>query len=292
MLQDRTTSHSGTEVSTERLIAMAGYAGLSQDVNFARSVVGSASGPKRGEGGDIYDLRPFQEGDDPRHIDPAASARSGRPQLRNRHEQMDRTALLVADFRSSMLWGTKGRLRSVAAAEALSMAGWQVVADGGQVGCLCCWDRGVETRAPKPREAAMLGITEILARLHGFAMDAASDAAEQTGSEPLTLCDMLERATALARPGSDVVLATGFDNPGPNFAATATALMRKCHLSVLLVQDALELQPPSGVFAARISGRVRRGVFGQSTSLEQLSALGIRVRPVSAAQSIDMELSR
>jgi len=170
------TPFTGAVVSVERLIALAAYAGLGEDTSFARSAVGGASGPKRGDGGDIYDLRPFEDGDDPRQIDPAASARSGRTQLRNRHEQVDRTALLVADFRSSMLWGSQVRLRSVAAAEALALEGWKVVAGGGQIGSICCLDQSHESRAPQPREAAMLGISQMMASLHDQAMETAAGA--------------------------------------------------------------------------------------------------------------------
>lgn len=279
---------SGVEVRIERLIALAAYADLAPDINFAKSVVGAASGPKRGEGGDIYDLRPFQDGDDPRHIDPAASARSGRVQLRSHHEQVDRTAFLVADFRAPMLWGTRGRLRSVAAAEALAMEGWRIVAGGGQVGCICYWDGGVETRAPKSRETAMLGVAEVMARVHSQAFEALTEGPDQRRASKATLSEVLDRVTGLARPGTDVILATGFDAPGNDFEAIATTLLRKCRLSVLLVQDALEVTPPDGSFSARVDGRVRYGRLGRTTSGEVLSGLGVQVRPVDASMKIEL----
>jgi len=179
---------SGVEVSVDRLISLAAYAGLGEDASFAHSAIGGASGPRRGDGGDIFDLRPFEDGDDPRQIDPAASARSGRTQLRTRHEQVDRTALLVADFRSSMLWGSQSRLRSVAAAEVLAFEGWKIVAAGGQVGCMTYQDGRHESLAPQPREAAMLRIAQMLASVHAEALEAAElprDKAEGT-----TLADL------------------------------------------------------------------------------------------------------
>lgn len=278
---------SGVAVSIDRLIELAAWAGLAGHASFAKSVVGAASGPKRGEGGDIYDLRPFQDGDDPRQIDPGASARSGRAQLRSRHEQVDRTALLLADFRSSMFWSTKGRLRSVAAAEALAVEGWQVVSGGGHIGCATFRDDGFENIAPKPREAAMLGVAGALARAHELALE---EALEQNSESP-TLDVMLDRAAGFAKPGSDIVLATGFDAPGDHFEAAAQTVMRKCKLTVLLVQDALEIDPPQGVFSARFGQRVMRGRLAQSTSADRLRDIGVDVKVVSAAQAIDAELS-
>ncbi|MEJ8475371.1 DUF58 domain-containing protein [Roseibium algae] len=274
---------SGVEVSIERLIELAAFAGLASSSSFAKSVVGSASGPKLGDGGDIYDLRPFQDGDDPRQIDPGASARSGRPQLRSRHEQVDRTALLVADFRSSMFWGTQGRLRSVAAAEALAVEGWQVVAGGGQVGCVTFRDDHFDNIAPKPREAAMLSVAGALARSHDLALQEALRANVETP----TLDVILDRAIGFARPGCDIVLATGFDEPGDHFEAAARTLMRKCRLTILLVQDALEIDPPEGVFSAKLGKSLKRGRLEASTSAKELAGFGIDVRVIPAADAID-----
>lgn len=275
------------EVSVDRLIELSALAGLAQSTNFAKSVVGAASGPKRGEGGDIYDLRPFQDGDDPRQIDPGASARSGRAQLRSRHEQVDRTALLVADFRSSMFWSTKGRLRSVAAAEALAFEGWQVVAGGGHVGCATFGDTSFDDIAPKPREAAMLSVAGVLSRAHELGFQEAIETSQN--STPLDA--VLDRVANLARPGCEVLLATGFDNPGDHFEAAAQTLMRKCKLTVFLIQDALEIEPPPGVFSAKFGEKLLRGKLKPSTSAEQLETIGINLRIVPAATAIDAEMT-
>lgn len=274
-------------LSVDRLIELAAWAGFASHVSFAKSAVGAASGPKRGDGGDIFDLRPFQDGDDPRQIDPAASARSGRAQLRSRHEQVDRTALLVSDFRSSMFWGTKGRLRSVAAAEALAVEGWQIIAGGGHVGCAIMHDENLEFTTPKPREAAMLGVAQAFARTHDIALQKAFEA-----TTPLPALDvMLDRVAAFARPGSDILLATGFDRPGEFFEPMARTLMRKCNLTILLVQDAFELDPPPGVLSAKLGTTVHRGRFGASTSAQSLRDLGLEIRIIHAANAIDAELS-
>lgn len=275
----------GVEVDIDRLIGLSTFAGLVPASNFAKSMVGAASGPKRGEGGDIYDLRPFQDGDDPRQIDPGASARSGRAQMRSRHEQVDRTALLVADFRASMFWSTRGQLRSVAAAEVLAVEGWQVVAAGGQVGCVCLRDNGIDNVAAKPREAAMLGVAGSLARAHKMALDEAFAG----GADTPTLDILLERVAGKARPGCDIVLATGFDAPGDHFEAAANALMRKCKLTVLLIQDALELAPPRGIFSVKLGKTAMRARIEVSTSAQRLEAFGIDVRVVPAAIAIDAE---
>ncbi|QDL94289.1 DUF58 domain-containing protein (plasmid) [Paroceanicella profunda] len=261
-------------MSLERLVALAGRAGAADRAAAAASRAGAVAGRRRGEGTDIFDLRPFQDGDDPRHLDPAATARSGRPQLRTFHEEVEKTALLVADLRAPMFWGSRGRLRSVAAAEALALEGWSVVAAGGRVGLHAVRDGETSVAAPRPREAALLGLLATLARLHAAGLEADPAA---PGPE---LSEILDRAAASVTTGAALILATGFDRPGADFDAVARAVLRKCRLTVLLVQDPLETAPPAGVFTIR-RGRAAQPVrFSGSEVPARLDALGIATRLV------------
>lgn len=270
---------SGAEVSLDRLVAIGGLVTGKHPPGLSHGVAGGLSGPRRGEGGDLFDLRPFQDGDDPRRIDPSATARSGRPQVRSRHEEVERTLLLVADFRPPMLWGTRGRFRSVAAAEALALEGWRAVVTGGRVGVMIVTSGGVEILDPRPREAAMLRMAGALARAHEAALDAPDARYE-------SLAVMLETVTALTAPGTAVRIATGLDTPGADFGIVAAALMRKCPLEVLLVQDSVEEAPPPGRFSARIGGSVRPGRFGASTSADRLASHAIPHRILNAADPV------
>ena len=273
---------SGAVVDLDRLLALAALAGPRAAAGLADGFAGGRSGPRRGGSGDPYDLRPYQEGDDPRRIDPAATARSGRPQVRSRHEEVERTSLLVADFRAPMLWGTRGRFRSVAAAEALALEGWGAVLAGGRVGAVILRDGGAETLAPRPRDAAMLGICAAFARAHAAACDAPA-----SGHDALDA--IMDGISARTRPGTAVHLATGFDDPGAAFTASAAALMRKCRLEILLVQDAIEISPPAAAFTARLGRRIARGRLGAASAATTLAALGVPTRIVDARDPLGLE---
>ncbi len=273
---------SGAEVSLDRLVAIGGLVAGTLAPGLSQGVAGGLSGPRRGEGGDLFDLRPFQDGDDPRRIDPSATARSGRPQVRSRHEEVDRTLLLVADFRTPMLWGTRGRFRSVAAAEALAVEGWRAVLTGGRVGAMIVTGGAIEMLDPRPREAAMLRLAGALSRAHAAALGA-PDAGHES------LAAILESVTTRTAPGTAVCLATGLDTPGADFGMAAAALMRKCPFEVLLVQDSVETAPPRGRFSARIDGRVRPGRFGPPTSADRLAGHGIPHRILNAADPVHAE---
>jgi uncharacterized protein (DUF58 family) len=267
-------STSGTTVDLDRLLALSRLADRNPAHGWARSHAGVRSGPRRGEGGELFDLRPFQDGDDPRHVDPAASARSGRLQVRSRHEQVDATTLLVADFRRSMFWGTRTRFRSVAAAEALALEGWRIVAAGGRVGALVLRNGATDSLAPRPRDAAMVLIAEMLARSH-------ADAVGDTQAAP-ALAACIDRIGQKAQAGTSVLIATGLDTPSDDFDAALAALIRKCRVTILLVQDAVEVAPPAGVHPVKCNGEVLRGRFSASPSTAYLHDLGVETRLIRA----------
>ncbi|WP_158808463.1 DUF58 domain-containing protein, partial [Beijerinckia sp. L45] len=88
---------------------------------------------RRGRGLEVHDIRVWSEGDDIRHLDHNATARTGVPHTRTYLDERERTVLLIADFRPSMLFGTRRALRSVAAAETVALLGWRAIARGGRV---------------------------------------------------------------------------------------------------------------------------------------------------------------
>lgn len=198
---------------------------------------GATATRRRGQGHEIREIRPFSEGDDPRHIDAAASARSGSPHVRSFHEDRERSLLLIADFRAPMLWGTKGRLRSVAAAEALALAGWRAVLQGGAVGVVALTDAGPQVQAPRPRHRGMALVASCLERAHALAL------AHRGPVRPLA--PDLMRAMRQAPRGAAIVLATGLDSPGEGLDAALAALRQRGPLRLVLVEDAFELAPPA-----------------------------------------------
>ena len=197
---------------------------------------------KRGRGLETAEIRLYTHGDDIRHIDRNTTARTGQLHVRTFQDERDRTAILCADFRSDMLWGTKRAFRSVAAAEALCLIGWRVVEAGGRVG-LIAFGGGEPVLVPaRGRERGMVNVIGGLAQAHRDALQAAA-----TGAQPMvTLDETLEMAARVSPSGASVYLATGLDKPGPEFTAMASALNHRADLNVLLVTDAFETSAPSG----------------------------------------------
>ncbi len=244
---------------------------------------GVAPTRKRGQGHEIREIRPFADGDDPRHLDAAATARSGAPQVRSFHEDRERTVLLVADFRRPMLWGTRGRLRSVAAAEALALAGWQAVLGAGAAGAVALTDAGLLAERPRPRDAGMARVAGLLARAHALALE--------TRAPVRALAPDLVRAARFAPRGAGIVLATGLDHPGPGLDAALAGLARRGPLRLLLVEDAFETAPPAAALPYLAEdGRVARARFGalpdaRAARLAALRLPGLTAERLPTAQA-------
>lgn len=241
---------------------------------------GSTADRAPGQGHEIREIRPFAEGDDLRHLDAAASARAGSPQVRSFHEDRDLTLILIADFRPPMLWGTRHRLRSLAAAEALARLGWQAVQAGGAVGGIAITAAGRFVERPSPRARGMARVAGCLERAHAAAMQAAlarQDASlagdQPAGDQPTggrasaqpfippripPLADELGLAVRLVPRGAAIALATALDQPGQDLTAALMRLRKRGPLRVLLVADALETTPPPEALPLRCAETSQR----------------------------------
>ncbi|NOX51764.1 MAG: DUF58 domain-containing protein [Gammaproteobacteria bacterium] len=102
------------------------------------NVVGHRAGNKlsniKGRGVDFAEVRAYQPGDDIRSIDWRVTARKNKPHTKVFREERERPTLVVVDQSQSMFFGSKLRLKSVAAAEVAARCAWQTLAVGDRVG--------------------------------------------------------------------------------------------------------------------------------------------------------------
>ncbi|MER0239060.1 DUF58 domain-containing protein [Fulvimarina sp. MAC8] len=250
---------------------------------------GGYIGKKRGNGLEIVDVRLFSEGDDARHIDAAATARTAKTHVRTFRDERDRAALLIADFRSNMLWGTKKRLRSVAAAGALALVGWRVIEGGGRISLMAEGCDGNLYLPPRSRERAMAATTSALEQTH-----AASIEALQHGTpREVSLETILEQAIARSSSGTTIVLASALDDADEDFDQLLLAARRRFDIVVLLIRDRFEKAAPRGAYPYLVIGETEsaamRWAFVPKTSAERederielLRSSGIDLRVIEA----------
>lgn len=231
----------GVDLEVEALLSLRHLAYRMRDIRtLPRSTMpGDIIHRRRGRGLEVHDVRPWSEGDDIRHLDQNATARTGTPHTKTYFDERERSILLVADFRPSMLFGTRRAFRSVAGAEALAMLGWRGVGRGGRVGLLAANARGTRFSRQARGERAMIAATGVLAEAHREALS------DRTPRDP-PLAGVLETAETLASSGSTIVVATALDTPGSNLDDVILRITRRHDLFVLLIEDDIEREPPPG----------------------------------------------
>jgi uncharacterized protein (DUF58 family) len=229
---------------------------------------------RRGYGIEIDEIRMWVPGDDTRHLDRNATARTGVPHVRTFRDERQRTVLLIADFRPSMLFGTKRAFRSVAAAEALAFVGWRVIDEGGRVGLLTIGTNDPVFVHPAQGERAMTTVIAGMARAHKKALEC------HDVQEP-PLDNFMELGVRCLPRGGALLLATALEQTGASFERIARSLARRGALRVILVSDAFEHAPPPGYYpfiapeGHRAQGAINRNVSRGDTRLSGLRDLGV-----------------
>ena len=222
-----------------RPLALSGAAGTT-----ATALPGAFRTRRRGQGHEIADLREYVPGDDLRHIDRGATARTGTPHVRTFEEERDRVTFLVADFRPPMLWGLSRAFLSVAAAEALVLIGWRAVEDGGRVGLLAM-GAGAPTVVPvRGRTRGMLELIGGLVRAHAVALGDATAAVPPMDRD-------LGRLARIAPRGGEIVIASNFEETGEGIEAALGDLARRGRLRLLRVGEGLTDRLPGGSYPIR-----------------------------------------
>jgi uncharacterized protein (DUF58 family) len=104
------------------------------------ALAGAYASAVRGAGLMFEDVRPYEPGDDVRRIDPAVSARTGVPHVRQYVAERERTVHLVVDASGSMTFDATGGKRA-AAAELAALIAFAAAANRDRVGLTLFTDR-------------------------------------------------------------------------------------------------------------------------------------------------------
>ncbi len=233
---------------------------------------------KRGQGQAIADSRPYIHGDDVRHVDRGATARSGTLHVRTFHEERDRVSFLVADFRPSMLWGMRRAFRSVAAAEALAWLGWQAVEAGGRVGLLAVTGQDQVIVRTQGGVRGMLAVIGGLVRAHDAAMADALAAPERSGTAALFADPPLDEALSglhrIVPRGASVTIASALDSLGPDFGSVIGVLAQHRIPRFMVIEDRALQDLPAGHYPMRGPDGARRSArFRQTSEVAEAPAL-------------------
>jgi uncharacterized protein (DUF58 family) len=163
----------------------------------ARTLPGDRRAAGVGLGTELAQLRPYELGDDVRHIDAAASARTGNPHVRLHVPERALTTWIVLDVSPSMAFGTARRLKADVAEGAALVFGRVAVRRAGSVGLVTFGAGSPRVLPPRGSRPGMVALRRELAA--GVAPDGQHD--------PEALAGALARAGRLAgQPGLVVAI--------------------------------------------------------------------------------------
>ncbi|MGI8623737.1 MAG: DUF58 domain-containing protein [Solirubrobacteraceae bacterium] len=178
------------------------------DIAVRRRIEGQLPGEHRatgvGSGTEIAQLRPYVVGDDVRQLDPAASARTGEPYVRQQVPERALTTWVVVDVSASMAFGTADRLKSDVAEGVARVVARTGLRRAGKVGLLTFGGPEPTLLAPRGGRRAMIGLRRALEA--GVAPDGHAD--------PEGLGRALQRLGRLARKPGLVVVVSDFRDTG------------------------------------------------------------------------------
>ncbi|MHB8659730.1 MAG: DUF58 domain-containing protein [Solirubrobacteraceae bacterium] len=163
----------------------------------ARTLPGDRRAAGVGPGIELASLRSYEIGDDVRHLDPAATARSGQPHVRLHVPERALTTWIALDLSASMAFGTALRLKADVAEGVVMVLGRLGVRRAGSVGLVGFGAAQPRVLAPRGARPGVVALRRMLAE--GVSADGRHD--------PNGLADGLQRVGRLARlPGLVVVI--------------------------------------------------------------------------------------
>jgi uncharacterized protein (DUF58 family) len=167
----------------------------------ARTLPGERRAAGVGLGMELAQIRPYEVGDDVRHIDPAATARSaGQPHIRLHVPERALTTWVVLDVSPSMAFGTSLRLKADVAEGVALVFGRLGVRRAGSVGMVAFGAAGARILPPRGSKPGIVAMRRTLAE--GVAPDGQHD--------PGAMTDALKRLGRLARQPGLVVVVSDF----------------------------------------------------------------------------------
>lgn len=196
----------------------------------------------KGRGMDFAESRPYQPGDDIRTIDWRVTARSGKVHTKIFQEEREKPVLIWLDLRPSMFFATRGRFKSVVAAETASLLIWKTLSEGDRAGgILQQTSQHVEFKPSRSRSSVL-----------GF-MRALTDATQQDNSQAqmsdtTVLQESWRRLRRVTESGTQVFVISDFRQANPAALQQLAMIHRQASMTLVMVRDPLEDQlPPHGV---------------------------------------------
>jgi len=231
----------------------------------ASALAGAYRSRFRGRGVDFLESRNYQPGDDIRNMDWRVTARTGRAHTKVFQEERERPVLVVLDAGPSLFFGTRRRLKSVAAGQLAAAIAWAAVRRGDRIGgFLFAPGRHRELRPAGGRRGAMRLIQGLVDWLEPERQDRAT---------PDPLSAALERVRHTVRPGSLVIVLSDFFTLDEDCNRHLSRLRQHNDVIGCQVVDPAEYRLPPGRYPITDGERAALLDTGQGESRQRYEAM-------------------
>ncbi len=197
----------------------------------------------KGRGMEYNESRLYQPGDDIRNIDWRVTARTGKAHTKLFCEERERPVHFWIDFRNPMFFATKGKFKSVIAAEMAALFAWTANRQGDRVGGVVFSDTVHHELKPQRGKSSVLRLIMTMTEHPAWKEK------KKASSQQSSLIYSLITLRRLVRPGSLVILLS--DYRGLNEEARSHIIRLRQHNEVIMVHiyDWLEaFLPPAGQY--------------------------------------------
>ena len=202
----------------------------------------------RGRGMEYDESRPYQPGDDIRHLDWRVTARTGKPHTKLFREERERPVFVAVDYNRSMFFATRGVFKAVQAARLASLLAWRAQYNGDRLGGLLFSSRTHYELPPRRGKAAVIRMLKLLAEDAPRCRQAppAANSANVFGQT-------ITRLQRLAKPGSLVFVLSDFQTFDDRAASEIARLSVHTDVALIAIHDVFEAHFPELDRAAALS---------------------------------------
>ncbi|WNC73858.1 DUF58 domain-containing protein [Thalassotalea psychrophila] len=200
-------------------------------------LAGKNASKLRGRGLNFEEMRQYHIGDDIRTMDWKVTIRTGKPHVKVYTEERERNVLLLVDQRQSMFFGSKGKMKSVIAAEIAALIAWKVIDSTDRVGGVIFNDNNAVSMGPKRSRNQVIQLMAEITRQNHLLKSG------EVGKEHhLSLEHMLEQVTRIV--GHDALVIFITDGYGWNQKCSEYIKTLSQHNEIIFchVSDPLEHQ--------------------------------------------------
>ena len=187
--------------------------------------------------------KPYQPGDDVRHLDWRVTARTGKAHSKLFREERERPVFLWVDQRHPMFFATRGKFKSVIAAEIASLLAWSAAYHADRIGGILFSEQIHHELRPKRGKSAVL---HLINKLVSYSKPVVNT---PTAESATSASQAMLRLRRLVKPCSLVFLLSDFRNFDNVAESHLFQLSRHNDVVLVLIYDQLECElPPPGQY--------------------------------------------